>query len=137
MNLQEILIVNTTSLNIRESNQRINTVAQIHQAERTQCDVTGPSVTYAQNFRSAYPTSPRPLIDATDRRHIEALNEDKSHTTKETLDDIKRVHQKEKRKKEQTDIKLHQAGNFSQGPVSKEIICDYTLLNSFKVILEQ
>ena len=44
---------------------------------------------------------PQPKIDATDRRQIEAQNEDKSHTTKEALDDIKRTHYKEKRKKDQ------------------------------------
>ena len=118
-------------MNKREANQQARTVAR--QVERRQDFVSGtsnlpPTVTS---------TVPQPKLDATDRRYIEAQNEDKAHTTKETLDDIKRVHQKEKRKKEQTDIKLHQAGNFSQGPVSKEIICDYTLLNSFKVILEQ
>lgn len=47
------------------------------------------------------PTRIHPRIDATDRRQIEAQNEDRSHTTKETLDDIKRIHYKEKKKKEQ------------------------------------
>ena len=47
---------------------------------------------------------PQPKIDATDRRQIEAQNEDKSHTTKEALDDIKRTHYKEKRKKEQNNM---------------------------------
>ena len=50
----------------------------------------------------------QPKIDATDRRNIEALNEDKSHTTKEELDEIKRVHQKEKIKKEEDNIESHQ-----------------------------
>ena len=97
------------------------------QAGRREGALSGVAMSSGPNLLSSPPRLPQSKIDATDRRHIEALNEDKSHTTKETLDDIKRVHQKEKRKKEQTDIKLHQAGNFSQGPVSKEIICDYTL----------
>ena len=45
-------------------------------------------------------------VDATDRRQIEAINEDKSHSTKETLHDIKLVHQIEKKKKEQDDIQI-------------------------------
>ena len=57
-----------------------------------------------------------PKIDATDRRQIEAQNEDKSHTTKATLDDIKRVHQKEKTKKEKNNINPHQIGMDSSGP---------------------
>ena len=44
---------------------------------------------------------PQGKIDATDRRQIEAQNEDRSRTTKEELDDIKRTHYKEKKKKEQ------------------------------------
>ena len=66
---------------------------------------------------------PQPKIDATDRRQIEAQNEDKSHTTKATLDDIKRVHQKEKKKKEQNNIESYQAGVGSTGWVSRNWIC--------------
>ena len=51
----------------------------------------------------------QPKIDATDRRQIEAQNEDKSHTTKEALDDIKRTHYKEKRKKEQNVMEQYQS----------------------------
>ena len=67
------------------------------------------------------PTSnvPQTKIDAMDRRQIEAENEDKSHTTKETLDDIKRIHYKEKKKKEQNDIEKNQTGTYSEGRVSK------------------
>ena len=61
---------------------------------------------------------PQPNIDATDRRQIEAINEDKSHSTKETLDDIKRVHLKEKKKKEQNEAQIYQAGTISEGSVS-------------------
>ena len=47
---------------------------------------------------------PQPKIDATDRRQIESHNEDRSHTTKEELDDIKRTHYKEKKKNEQSNM---------------------------------
>ena len=52
----------------------------------------------------------QPKIDATDRRQIEAQNEDKSHTTKEALDDIKRTHYKQKKKKNQDNIEPCQSG---------------------------
>ena len=60
---------------------------------------------------------PQPKIDATDRRQIEAQNEDKSHTTKEALDDIKRTHYKEKLKKEQKYMERYQTGHNPSGPV--------------------
>lgn len=88
----------------------MSTVVQVHQAERTQHDFSVPIATYAQNVSTVNPTAPRPQIDATDRRQIEALNEDKSHTTKEALDDIKRTYDQEKNKKEQNDIELYQTG---------------------------
>ena len=56
-------------------------------------------------------------IDATDRRQIEAKNEDKSHTTKETLDDIKRVHRKEKKKKDLDNVEPYSTGIDSQSTV--------------------
>ena len=56
--------------------------------------------------------------DATDRRHIEAQNEDKSRTTKEALDDIKRIHYKEKKKKEQNCVESYQLTTQSHGSVS-------------------
>ena len=70
------------------------------------------------------PSIPRTRIDATDRRQIEAQNEDKSHTTKETLDDIKRVHRKEKKKKEQ---KATNHGIFLERPVSSKLIYQYEI----------
>ena len=57
-----------------------------------------------KNFFQPAPMMPQPKVDTTDRRHIEAQNEDKSQTTMETLHDIKRCHNKEKKKKEQTQI---------------------------------
>ena len=64
----------------------------------------------------------QPKIDATDRRQIEAINEDKAHTTKETLDDIKRVHRKEKTKKEQNELETYQIANESARWVRKTLI---------------
>ena len=74
------------------------------------------------NLLPPTPKTPQPKVDATDRRQIEAQNEDKAHTTKETLDDIKRVHQKEKKKKEENDANLDQSGNASDGGVSRTFI---------------
>ena len=67
---------------------------------------------------SSTPKIPQPKIDATDRRQIEAVNENKNSSTKETLDDIKRVHLKEKKKKEQKDAEKYQAGDISEGSVN-------------------
>ena len=77
---------------------------------------------YGQNFGSPNPMVLRPQIDATDRRQIEAVNEDKSHTTKETLDDIKRIHDKEKKKKEQNNAVLNQTGMNGEALVRKLLI---------------
>ena len=92
----------TTALLARAANQQISTAAQVHQVERKQhvSFAPRPVVAYAQKFGSPNPIVLRPQIDATDRRQIEAVNEDKSHTTKEALDDIKRIHKKEEKKKE-------------------------------------
>ena len=78
----------------------------------------------ASNYNLLPPTSKmlQSKIDATDRRHIEALNEDKSHTTKETLDDIKRIHQKEKTKKNQKIFEQYQTGMDSDRWVSKILL---------------
>ena len=56
------------------------------------------------------PRNPQPKVDGNDRRAIEAQNEDKYHTTRETLSDIKRVHNKEKKKKEQNGVEKYQTG---------------------------
>ena len=61
------------------------------------------------NLRSTATKISQPKIDATDRRKIEAQKEDKSHTTKEALDDIKGTHYKEKRKKEQNIMEQYQS----------------------------
>ena len=67
------------------------------------------------NFIPPTPQTPQPIVD-TDRRHTEFLNEEKSRTTKEELDDIKHTHYKEKKKKEQNEMER------SQNVVSKTIV---------------
>ena len=70
------------------------------------------------------PSSPKmqqPKIDATDRRQIEAQNDDKSHSTKEELDDIKRTHYKEKKKKEQLNMEPGPSGINTQGWVRRTL----------------
>ena len=73
-----------------------------------------PSMASNYNLSSASTKMPQPKIDASDRRQIEAQNEDKSHTTKEALDDIKRVHNKEKRKKEQNNMERCEPGIYAE-----------------------
>ena len=70
-----------------------------------------------------------PKIDATDRRIVEAHNEDKSHQTKEVLDDIKRVHRKEKKKKQKNEIEQHQSGIGSESWVSKTLLNNLSSVN--------
>ena len=89
----------------------------------------------AQTLLPHASNAPQAKIDATDRRQIEAQNENKSHTTKETLDDIKRIHHKEKKKKEKNDAEQSLRGIISEGNfplVSKACIChDNSFINSF------
>ena len=66
--------------------------------------------------------APQPKVDGNDRRAIEAQNEDKHNTTMEALSDIKRVHNKEKKKKEQIERDRYQTRSSSQGSVSKIFI---------------
>ena len=75
------------------------------------------AVTSSPHYSST-PGIPQSKIDATDRRQIEAVNEDKSNSTKETLDDIRRVHLKEQKIKEQKDAEKYQAGDISEGSVN-------------------
>ena len=76
----------------------------------------------AFNLLPPTPKITQTKIDAADRRQIEAINEDKSHTTKEALDDIKSVHFKEKQKKEQNDMETYQIGIDSARGVRKVLI---------------
>ena len=101
-------------MNKREGAKQIRTVADPEERKQV---ADCPPVNLPNPIRSTS-TVPQPRIDATNRRQIEAQNEDKAHTTKETLDDIKRIHQKEKNKKQETDIDLVTTGNASEGEVS-------------------
>ena len=102
----EIITDKIASRKVRETSQQNRT--EVDKVERKQSDVTG---TVAASSYSLAPSTLRvqqPKPDATDRRQIDAINEEKSHTTKETLDDIERIHHKEKAKKEQIDAEGHQ-----------------------------
>ena len=98
---------------VTEANHQTSSVAV--QAKRTQ------DVKYVAAYTSAppAPTIQQPKIDATDRRQIECQNEDKSHSTKETLDDIKHIHYKEKKKKEQNNMEPGPSGLNLQEKVRK------------------
>ena len=113
----EILTDKVTTTKGKEVNQSFSTFSG-------QFAKHNASVQIPHNPCSSYNLFPQtsktqqPKIDATDRRQIEAQNEDKSHTTKETLDDIKRIHYKEKKKKEKNGAEQYQAATTSQGWVS-------------------
>ena len=77
---------------------------------RKQDDSSLGTIAHTSNMPVATPKITHPKIDHTDRRQIEAQNEDKSHTTKEALDDIKRTHYKEKKKKKQDSMETCQSG---------------------------
>ena len=68
------------------------------------------------------PRIPQPKVDGNDRRAIEARNEDKHNTTKEALSDIKRIHNIEKKKKEQRNMKPGPSGINNPRWVSKTFI---------------
>ena len=72
--------------------------------EKKQVVVSVPVMSSDYNLHQPTPRVQQPKLDATDRRQIGAYNEDKSHQTKEAIDDIKRVHHKEKQKKELNEI---------------------------------
>ena len=82
---------------------------------------SGAAVASSNNWVPTTSKIPRPKIDATDRRQIEAQNDDKSHTTKDALDDIKRTHYKEKKKKEQSNMEPGPSRINTQGWVSKPL----------------
>ena len=108
-------------MNKKEASHQVRPVGD--QVERRQDVVSG-----VGRLAPQWSTPPvtQPKIDATDRRQIEAQNEDKAHTTKETLDDIKRIHQKEKKKKEENDTLPYQIGHASEGGVCKKFIFQIT-----------
>ena len=89
----------------------------------------------SNTWSSTTPKIQQPKVDATNRRQIEAQNEDKSHTTKEELDDIKCTHYKEKAKKEQSIMEPGPSGINNQRQVSKTLISEYKL-SSLKNFLQ-
>ena len=93
-----------------ESNRKMRSDAKVNQNREKQQQASGSSQAFLPSYYelATASTIQRPRIDATDRRQIEAQNEDRSHTTKDALDDIKRVHYKEKKKKEQNNSEPHQ-----------------------------
>ena len=104
----------------KEDNHQINAVSN---KDTSKEDVIyGAAIAQTSNLLPSPSRIPQPKIDATDRRQIEAQNEDKSHTTKEELDDIKRTHYEEKQKKEQAIIEPCQSGINNDGLVSKPLI---------------
>ena len=105
---------------MREANQQISTVG--NNVKSTQDATSVAAIAKTNNLAVSTPSIPQTKIDATDRRQIEAQNEDKSHTTKDTLDDIKRTHYKEKKKKEQSNMEPGPSGINTQGWVSKTLI---------------
>ena len=110
-----------------ETNPQRRRDANVNQKVEKQQQASGSGLTSLPiSYQAATaPTIPRPRIDATDRRQIEAQNEDKSHTTKEALDDIKRVHYKEKKKKEQNNSDSYQPIIHLGGSVSKQLVKQY------------
>ena len=99
----------------REANQNIGNAG--YKVPGSETSISGPVMAYPVNLQTTTPRIPQPKIDATDRRQIEAINEDKSHSTKETLDDIRRIHYKEKNKKERKDAEINHAGTISEESV--------------------
>lgn len=87
-----------TPMKSKEPSQQI--IPNADKGERMQGAIPKTVISSSHNSPLQPKWIPQPKIDATDRRQIEAQNEDKSHTSKETLDDIRRVHYKEKMNKE-------------------------------------
>ena len=109
-----------------QANRQISKVVDRVVVEKHQGVVSG--LTFTPNSLSAASKIQQSSIFATDKTHIDGSalmrqiqNGDKSHTTKEVFDDIKLVHQKEKKKKEQNDLKQYQAGPDSEKRVNKNL----------------
>ena len=108
INFTELSTDKITSVKNKETNQPIS--PNVDKVERKQGAIPRAALASSHNLLPQTPRIPQPKTDATDRRYIEAQNEDKSHTTKETLDGIKHVHYKEKKKKEQSNSETYQTG---------------------------
>ena len=104
-----------TSKKEKETNQPINIVGNMVTGKQDL--ISGAAMASTSNMIQPTPKIPQTKIDATDRRQVEAQNEDKSHTTKEELDDIKRTHYKEKKKKEHDNMAPCQSGIITPGRV--------------------
>ena len=107
----EMLIDRVTS----RTNQQVNIVG--NKVAGKQDSSSGAAMASTSNMLQPRPKIPQTKIDATDRRQVEAQNENKSHTTKEELDDIKRTHYKEKKKKEHDNMAPCQSGINTPGRV--------------------
>ena len=105
-----------TSKKEKETNQPINIVGNMVMGKQQDL-ISGAAMASTSNMLQAPPKIPQTKIDATDRRQAEAQNEDKSHTTKEELDDIKRTHYKEKKKKDHDNMAPCQSGINTPGRV--------------------
>ena len=79
-------------------------------------------MTSTSNLIPSTPVRQQPKIGATDRRQSEAQNEDKAHTTKEELDDIRDTYKREKQKKEQNVVEQCQPGITAEESVGKTFI---------------
>ena len=95
---------------------------------RNQGVFPGGAMSVGNNSVLPTPKIPQPKVDAIDRRQIESHNEDKSHTTKEELDDIKRTHYKEKKKKEQSNMEPGPSGLSNHGWVRRKLILLFEFL---------
>ena len=113
-------------MNKRDANPLADKVAD--KVERKE-DVVSGARNLLQTPKGSTATIQQTKIDATDRRQIEAQNEDKSRTTKETLDDIKRIHQKEKKKKEENNMNMYPPGTALEGGVITIFICQKYAFN--------
>ena len=100
-----------------DANHQIRAVGD--EINKTQAVNYGTAMTSTNNLIPSTPMRPQPKIDATDRRQIEAQNEDKAHTTKEEFDDIRDTYKKEKKKKEEKVMEQCQPGIATEGSVSK------------------
>ena len=101
----------------KEVNGQIKTIA--NKVERKEDVAYGAGMASFHSLLPSTSSIPITKIDATHRGQIEAHNEDKSRTTKDTLNEIKRIHYKEKKETEENNMESYQPGMDSDGLVSK------------------
>ena len=92
-------------------------VDKVPTKERTVSGAVMPSALYSSTSKIT-----QLKVDATDRRQMEAVNEEKYNSSKETLDDIKGIHDKEKKKKEQNNAVFNQTGMNGEALVRKLLV---------------